>query len=200
MVVIGNIGNLSNGKTNTSIMLYLTEERFKHKRLITNIKTELASWYLPHNKFLEHYEELLTLNEECLQYELEKYWHNSVWIIDEIEHIADARLTTRKANINITAFFTLLGKLDVDVIYTAQFLDSQVDKRIRLFTNIILQNKRVDKNFNELFLMPRYIDEPIYIHIRMLIDRETEIEEKEIIYDPSPFFKYYNSKQAILMR
>lgn len=93
----------------------------------------------------------------------------------------------------------MLGKLDCDLYYTYQVLESMVDKQLRLVTDYNLKTYRVDK-LGRLFQGKRIVDQKIFILVEVYIyenDEETYIGK--FFYDPSKYFNWYNTREIVLV-
>jgi len=197
-MIIGFGGNLSGGKTVTCVMLAY-QQWLLGKKIISNITLNFGN-----NKNV-----VLMKNSEFVDFlirnfeqpdKIKEMFFNSVLILDEITNLLSARKSTTNLNELITNFIMMAGKLDCDVLYTYQILNSQVDKRLREICNIFCECYRVDSKGQLIFYKPRVVREKIYIKVIMEIEFGIfGIRFKQFTYDPEPFYQLYDTREVTLL-
>lgn len=198
---IGLIGNLSRGKTVTCC--YLADNLINDykrdfgisKRLIANTDISLKnhSCYRLSNKDL-----LLLLKEpERNKDRIERIFKNSVYVIDEISNLLFARKSTivNELVLNLCMMF---GKLDCDLIYTAQRMTTQVDVLLRDLTDIKIVPTRVTMEGAPIVFGPRFLTEKIMIKCSCKMFIDDKVKKFSFFYDPEPYYDSYESKRIEL--
>jgi len=194
-MIIGLFGLLSGGKSVSAVKLIKDYEK-EGKRVISNTPLfHMEHLYLPNVKFIEFLKENLEKDEN-----LEKVFSNSVFFIDEITNLVDARRSGSALNELITGFMMMLGKLDCDVIYTCQILESQVDLRLREITNVLINAIRIDIDGNPLVFDKRILEKDVYIYLeyKFILGPLGEKIAREI-YNPAEFYKFFWTRKIILL-
>lgn len=98
---------------------------------------------------------------------------DTIFFVDEIHTIVDARRSS--ANVDFTGFITQLGKLNCDLYYTAQIVDSQIDRRLRELGDLFLFCTRylyIKGNWVNGALYPRKVSYPVCIQYRAFLKQE----------------------------
>lgn len=197
MTVFGCGGNLSGGKTVTSVM-FLKDAETKGKKIISNIK-------LYHTKYtLMSYDQFISILQKYRndQDKLMEIFFNSVMLWDEARNLLSARKSTTNLNEMTTSFLMMAGKLDCDVIYTYQVLTSMIDLQLREITHFFLDCKRVDIRGKPIIGQKRILDEKILIEVRLCqLDKDDNLvwTGKKFVFDPAPFYKFYNTREIVLL-
>ena len=195
MTIIGSGGKLSGGKTVTGIFL-LNEVGIKQgKKIISNIRLKDIDYTFIENDYFIRFIKQNIKNQKALM----KLFFNSFLLLDEIRGLISARKSTSNLNELLTSFFMMLGKLDCDLYYTYQVLESMVDKQLRLVTDYILKTYRITKD-GKLYSGPRIAKQDILIRVEVYI-YENEIEQfiGSFVYDPKPYFNRYNTREITLV-
>lgn len=193
--IIGFGGKLSGGKSVTAVS-YLIDDYEKGKKIVSNIPL----YGLKEYTFIES-EDLATfiISNYKNQKEIEKRFFNASLFIDEARNLLSARKSNSNLNEIITQFLMMLGKLDCNFYYTYQIFGSQIDIQLREITHNLIECKRVDKNGNPYF-GPRKAAIKIYIHCIVWEIVEGGLKEAgQYYYDPEPFFKYYNTREFVIV-
>lgn len=187
-MIFGLFGNLSSGKTITSIMLI--DNYFKNQPVISNIKL--------------NFDNAITLSiEKLYDYAINnpEYFLNKILLVDEIHNIVDARRSSSSLNTKFTLFLTQLGKLDCTLFFTSQILSSQVDLRLRNLCDVFIFCERVLENPTDVFNIKRITKDKIYIKCLMYIKVMSGLDYKrfKFIYDPSQYFNSYDTREIVLI-
>lgn len=186
-------GPLGCGKTVTAVKL-LVEWPVK-KRIISNIHLKM-----PH-EFLSDHDCVLFLhqNMENIPAIYERF-HDSVWLIDEIYGVLEARGSSGSAiNQIMTAMIMMAGKMNLDIIYTCQLSGSQADIRLRETTEIYYKcMKLVDNSIHEPDPNARKLQNQVMIFAKgtrqMGLFGEIPVVE---FFDPSPYYGMYETSEML---
>ena len=127
----------------------------------------------------------------------------SVTAIDEIHVYMDSRNSSSKKNRLLSYFVTQSGKLDTLLLWTSQYL-SQVDKRLRLNTQILYKAERyIIRKGKKILLRQDDKREDFYIDLHKHVFGEKKgrlgfFYEKTItLRTPKKYFGLYDTKQRI---
>lgn len=194
---IGMGGNLSGGKT--AFAVWLTVHSDPDKRIISNIWLDIPGR-----------EVFLIKNSDLIEFLIENYenqeklfsfFGNSVLLLDEITNLINARRSGANINEIFTTFLMMCGKLDCDVLFTYQILESQVDKRLREITNVYAHCQRIDAETGmPMFFMPRITSKKVLIRVLLEFNLEVYgIVQKQFVFDPSTVFSLYNTREIVLL-
>lgn len=195
-MILGAGGNLSGGKTVTFIR-FLLEGHKEGKRIISNIKLiGIPYTFMTFEKFIE----ILQKYRED-QAMLQKIFSNSIMFWDEARNLVSARKSTTNLNEMVTSFLMMAGKLDCDVYYTFQVLTSMIDLQLREITNFFLDCTRIDTKGKPIIGKPRILTEKVFILVRLMVYQKEELvwTGKKFVYDPSPYYQYYNTREIVLL-
>lgn len=196
--IIGFGGKLSGGKSVTAMMM-LEDDYNKGKKIISNIPL-----FFPDNSKIRYIEsEALAdfiLKHYKDQQKIEEIFLNSTLFIDEVRNLLSARKSMSNLNELITQFLMMLGKLDCNFYYTFQIFGSQVDLQLREITHYVFECKRIDENGND-YNGPRISEKKIYINVKIyeVVGEGMRYTGTQFTYDPQPFFKYYNTREFIIV-
>lgn len=192
---IGLGGKLSSGKTVIGLS-YVIDALKNNKKIISNIELDLQYTHLSNEGFLRYIIKALD-NPDLLN----KMFFNSCLFLDEISQLLDARKSTSYVNDLVTNFIIMAGKLDCDIIFTYQILESQVDLRLREICDLFGYCIPLDENLNPMFLRTkRIIENQIYILVLYTLNLGTFGNfEYYKLYDPKPFYKLYNTREIVLL-
>lgn len=194
-MILGIGGKLSSGKTVTSVKYAYDTHRIKKKKVIANIKLNFESEYMPNEAIVE----FIKRNYQN-QSALRSKFQNSVLILDEITNIISARKSTTVLNELITNYLMMAGKLDQDIIFTYQILESQVDLRLRDICNIYANCFRVDRKGRPLLFQDRIVNQKIYIAIIYQLDLDLKgVHLVQKYFDPERYFPLYDTREINLM-
>jgi len=195
--VVGLTGAMSSGKTVTSISL-LKYYHDQGKRIISNHKLRgIPHKYLNSEDFVK-----FIIENYNNQAKIEDNFFNSVVFIDEARGLYSARRSMTNLAEITTSFIFMLSKLSCDFLYTTQLLQSQIDLQLRSITTHLLECERVNsKGFP--YHGDRIGDEPVFIRIRLwrpsLINKGWTTSNKFYYFDPSPYYKYYNTREILIV-
>lgn len=191
------IGKMSQGKTVTQVRKGFIEGK-KGTKIFSNFKINYPSFinheYIRNDRLIE----LLKNNIENEDY-IKNYFKNSLFLLDEVSTLINARRSGSGLNEFILNFLVNTQKFQCDLIYTAQVLESQADKVLRMNTSYFTYCFRFTKEFGIVPIGRRILNEKVYIVLFTDIDFGPlgTIRKREI-YDPLPYFKYYDTTEAML--
>lgn len=198
-MIFGISGKLSGGKTCTAVK-FAYDRYLEGKKVISNFMINFPND--DRNIFMnnEQMVDFLKRNYQD-QAALRKMFFNSVLIIDEVANLAGARGSSATAlNQMMTEFFMMAGKLDCDIVYTAQVQTSMVDKILRECTNIYCNCYRISDQGNPLIFENRIYSKKILIAVIMQFDFDILGSQiKTLVYDPEPYFKFYDTREITLL-
>jgi hypothetical protein len=197
-MIIGLGGKLSGGKTITGIK-YCFNQGLKGKKIISNIYLKLPppikTDFMSSNAFVD----FIKVNFESGN-KLKERFYNSVIFMDEIVGILSSRKSSSNLNEMVTDFFMMCGKMNADVVFTYQNYESQVDTRLRSVLEKQGFCMRLADDKTNLNQQERIVQKPIKI---LVIWREEYgyLGKKVFgeIYDPSPYYKFYDTQEVTLM-
>lgn len=197
-MILGYGGKLSGGKTLCGVK-YCLEKGLQGKKIITNVRLnfpkEIEVIYFTNPELIK----FLKDNYEDTE-AMRKLFYNSVFFVDEIVNMASGRKATTNLNEMLTNFFMMAGKLNCDIFYTYQDYESQVDKRLRSVTQITANCYRVDLNKIPILEGDRKLNQPIRIWVIKKLDYDIlGIQLHEELFNPEPYYQYYDTEELILM-
>lgn len=196
-MIIGSGGLLSGGKTVTFVR-FLKEGQEEGKRIISNIKlVGIPYQFITFEKFIEILQKYR--NDQDM---LMKIFYNSIMFWDEARNLVSARKSTTNLNEMVTSFLMMAGKLDCDVYYTFQVLTSMIDLQLREITHFFLECERIDEKGQVIIGGKRILEgQKVYIRVKLmqLINDKLEYTGRNFVYDPAPYFKYYNTREIVLL-
>lgn len=195
------VGSLSGGKTLTGIYIIVNRQIKTGKKIISNIKL----------KYLDNYEYLS--NKDFVDFILENYedidklrdkFYNVILFLDEITHLLTARKSISDLNEKITSICMYLGKLNADLVYTAQDYESMVDLRLRGITPRIAECLRVKVIGEDVEFVSdeekRIVDYKINIlviwEIRSLFGL---VQYESELLDLESYYKYYDTEEMLTL-
>lgn len=193
--IIGGGGKLSGGKTVTFVK-FCVDMHKQGWKIVTNVKL----------KGIDHVymssEELISFIKDNMdnQNQMEEMFYHSVLFIDEARNLFSARKSSTNLNEMMTQFIMMLGKLSCHFLYTFQVWTSMIDTQLREITHLILDMQRLDKHGKPL-IADRIIKDKIYIRVKIYIPERDQLINtgKSFVYDPSDYFKYYNTREIVLV-
>jgi hypothetical protein len=175
-MIIGFIGDMGTGKTLSAVAWSVSMFKLYGFRIYANIHIV----GIPYVN--------LTLADLIKYTDSDEDFNNCIFIIDEAYIFMDARGSMSKRNQIIGYFITQTRKRNAHLFYTTQQYH-QVDKRLRANTTAF-----AECSFKEIQLL----DEKIYRCLnKFQILKNNTIVTKPIVFDPKPFFKYYDTRQVI---
>lgn len=199
-MILGLGGKLSGGKTVTSVR-FAHDQWLSGKKVLSNIELNFPRnnercYKLTNEQFVDY----LKANFDNQQ-AIRKMFENSVLLLDEIGNILSARKSTSLLNEMITQFIMMAGKLNCDIVYTAQLQESQADLRLRGVTNIYGNCYRYTaEGFKPLIFENRVVTEKILIVVIMEFDFDLLGRTiTQMVYDPSPYYSMYDTKEITLL-
>lgn len=199
MVKIGIIGNLSAGKTLLMTYLGMNMSREKDKQIIANYNCYSAK-RLTDEKFLLWYKNVLDMEDLERGNEIRKIFKDKIWMIDEAHNILNARMSGTRISELITSMIRFLGKLNCDVIYTSQLLQSDIDKRMREITDILVYPMRVDRQGRPIIFGERKLKEKVMIQCRIVYNMGMYgTQESNIVMDLEDYFRYYDTEEIYVI-
>lgn len=170
-MIIGFFGNMSSGKTLLAVKNAYEDSIKMNKRVISNIKLNFDHIKLD--------TEELIIKSKSDPY----FFNNSILLVDEIHNIIDARRSSSLLNTEFTLFLTQIGKLEVNpILYTSQIYESQIDLRMRAFTDREVFCERFEIRNNRVIPVmhdTRITNNPIMI--KMIIRDNKMAGEKVLI-------------------
>lgn len=203
---IGIGGNLSGGKTILAIA-FLVEE-FTNKKIISTINLVGFKDYihLTSEQFADFIQEYKDDYEA-----LETMFKDTVLLLDEARNLISARKSTSNLNEMITQFLMMAGKLDCDVIYTFQLLNSQIDMQLREITNVFFECERLGIDKKPLpfqyarMRIPKDKEGNLIPTIIMVTlmqnDKKGELvkSKKKFFIDPLKYKDFYNTRELVIL-
>lgn len=198
---IGFGGALSSTKTVSMVAYACRIAKRKEKRIIANFSIYLKDAREVSNiQLADFIIEQLDKEPKEAQKNLEEFFGNSVLCIDEITALLSARKANSNLNNDILQVIMMLGKLDVDFLFTYQVYESQVDKELREITQINIDCQRVRKdNKKPIFFEDRIVPYPILSKQKWTINDNGRLITRKCFLDPAPFYKLYSTKQILLL-
>lgn len=194
-MITGAGGKLSGGKTAFCVREIIVNAEVSGKKVISNIKLQNVEYqHMPNEMFVEIIQN--AVNDSEL---LRKTFFKKILFLDEITHLLDARKSSSNLNVLITNFFMYIGKLDCDVYFTYQVLDSQVDTRVRDVCNVNAECIRLDSYGRPIIFRDRILDEQVYILVIKIMDLGPLLGKKvrAEVFDPLPYVKYYDTREMV---
>lgn len=185
-------GNLSGGKTVTAVK-WMLEDQAKGKKLLANIRMQGAE-FMSYSTFVD----FLKYNMENQKAMREKFYNKSV-LLDEASQIISSRSSMTNLNALVLSWIVMVSKLDCNVYITAQVKTSMVDIVVRELMDISVECYRIDKDGKPIIFGSRIVD-----NIRIVAMLEIDlgfrgVKRRRIVYDPSPYFKYYDTREITLL-
>lgn len=194
--IIGGGGKLSGGKTVTFIKFLVDMYNEQELKIISNIKLK----HIPHIHLTSDQFILFIKSNMENQQKLRNMFYKSIVFIDEARNLFSARKSSSNLNEMMTSFIMMLGKLNCYFFYTFQVWDSMIDKQLREISHLVLNMERIDENGNPV-VDDRKVDYPIFIKVNILIPTKDELVNtgKFFIFNPNPYFKYYDTEEIVLV-
>lgn len=197
-MIVGIGGKLSGGKTVTMVR-YAHDKWLKGKKVISNFRVKFSDTnenvYFMSNTVFVDWLKSNYMDQEALK----DMFFNSVLLQDEIVNLASGRRTSTTLNEMITNFYMMAGKLDCDIVFSFQ-KDTMADIRLREIANIYCNCYRISENKQPLIWKDRKVKEKVYIAVISMLD--FDILGQQIVtevYDPSPYFKMYDTREITLL-
>jgi len=197
-MIFGIGGKLSGGKTCTAVKF--AYDRYNDgKKVISNFMVNFPgdqrNIFMNNEQFVDfiktHYMD---------QQGLKRMFFNSVLILDEVQNLISSRSSATQLNNLLLNFFMMAGKLDCDIVYTAQVQDSMVDKIIRECTNVYCNCYRITEDGKPLIFENRIYNKRILIVVIMQFDFDVLGQQiRTLIYDPAEFYKFYDTREITLL-
>lgn len=196
MAVLGLGGALSGGKTVTC-MYFIKEALKEGKKVISNI----TLYGIPYTNM--SFDQFIAILQKYRndQKKLMEIFYNSIMLWDEARNLISARKATTNLNEMSTSFLMMAGKLDCDIVYTYQVLTSMIDLQLREITTYFLDCTRIDSKGNPIMGKKRILDEKVLILVRLMMYENEQLNYtgKKFIFDPEPYYKYYNTREIVLL-
>lgn len=200
-MIFGIGGKLSGGKTCTAVM-YSYDKFLAGKKIIANFKINFPEYpncpdqiFISNTQFVDFIKKNYH-NQDALK----KLFFNSVLILDEIGQIISSRRSSTGINQLITGFLMMAGKIDLDVVYTAQVQDSMVDKILRECTNVYCNCFRIREDGSPLIFEDRIYQGKIRIAILLQLDFDIGGQViKTLVYDPEMYYSFYDTREITLL-
>lgn len=170
-LVIGIVGPRGSGKT-----LLLTDylrDAYEHGRKV------IANYHL---SFPFQYMRL----KEVAQ--MPPSMRNAVVGLDELHIAADSRDFMGVNNRRISTLITQMRKRQCTVYYTTQFM-SQVDRRIRLHTDLLIRCEALE---------PGIVEASVHDYQKLAYSHRTDHFLDSFVFDGSPIFHLYDTNEIIL--
>lgn len=194
--IIGGGGKLSGGKTVTFVK-YCIDMHNKHGyKIITNAKLKNIDYQYFKSDDLINFIMSNMDNDKVLL----DMFYRSILFIDEARNLFSARKSMSNLNEMLTQFIMMLGKLSCHFLYTYQAWTSMIDLQLREITHLLLDMQRVDMNKQPL-QGDRILKQDILIKvsIQKIVKDKIINTGKFYYFDPKPYFKYYNTREMILV-
>lgn len=184
---IGIFGNLSSGKTALAVSIIYQEYQAKQTKVITNIDLKFPNVKVDLPELIDK-----TRNDP-------DFFRNAILFLDEIHVIIDARRSMADINQKFTQFLTQLGKLDCNLIFTAQILNSQIDLRLRELMDIYVICEKMDERGNKIY-GKRVSDKKVYFMTEwhILVKAGTKEIVRKIPYDLDYVFPLYDTRELVI--
>lgn len=175
-MIIGFIGDMGSGKT-LSMIAWTIELYNQGFKIFANLDIMGGIKYEP-----------LSLAELIRYSDSEENFDNCVFLIDEAQMFMDSRGSMSKRNQIIGYFVTQTRKRNCWLFFTTQQYH-QVDKRLRANTNAF-----AECHFKELETLE---GKQYRCMNNFQVLKFNRIKKIPIIFNPEPYFKYYNTNQVI---
>lgn len=198
---IGLGGGLSSTKTVSMVAIACKIAKEKKKRIVSNftIKLQQAKEY-SNQQIADFIIQVLDTDPQEAQKRIEEMFGNTVFCIDEINGLLNARKSMSNLNNDILQLLMMLGKINCDLLFTYQVYESQVDKELREITPINIDCCRVRKdNHRPLLFEDRIVDFPILSRQDWQFNQNGRVRHRRKFVDPSPFYKLYSTRQILLL-
>lgn len=195
------LGNLSAGKTCLCVRCVFGLAADTGRKVFANIALHFPKPYDDLYTYIptEDFPKEVTGNPERFQ--------DSIILLDEAAVILEARRSSAGVNLDFTQFITQLGKLGVDLFYTAQILTSQIDLRLRELGDLyVFCNRMVFINgvWRPAYTMPRILpkETPIMIDAVAVLRIMGGLQQKinRFKYLPKEFdFSLYDTREIVMV-
>lgn len=193
---IGIIGNLSAGKT--LIAVYLAMQQ--NKAIISNCRLNIDYEYLPDESFIRWYKTVLDQKDTLRGMYIKRKYGNKCWLLDEAHNLLNARLAGSDINELITQMLRFLGKINCDIIYTSQLFKSDIDKRLREITDIIIEPMRISEFGKPLIFEERKLKRKVYIMARITYNMgHMGYRIANVVMDLERYYQYYDTEHIYVI-